>query len=167
MRNLRCREGKPLPRVIQWVRREWGLTFIYPGPVFSPTPCWVKALIADQRVLNGRGEAGSKETIHQFHFSLDTEQPCRLVITNVQNVKWWWIVCQFSYLSWHRGGLVGEFQGVRVLLFIHCTSRNCSHRDSGKAAHINSHKLPLQNVKIKCGFLFWGYAWRMLTPSGG
>ena len=58
-----------------------------------------------------------------------------------------------------------SFRGVRVFLFIHCTSLGCSHRDSGKAAHINSHKLPLWNVKIKSGFLFWGCASRMLTPS--
>lgn len=160
MRNLRCREGKPLSRVTQRVlslSKEWPC--VLPYSLLSESTY-------NQRVLHGRGEAGSKETIHQFHFPLDTEQPCRLVITNVQNVKWWWIVCQFSYLSWHRGGFVGEFHGVRILLFIHCTSSNCSHRDSGKDAHINSHKLPLQNVKIKSGFLFWGYAQRMLTPSG-
>ena len=39
--------------------------------------------------------------------------------------------------------------------------------DSGKAAHINSHKLPLRNVRIKSRFLFWGCALRMLTPSCG
>lgn len=59
-----------------------------------------------------------------------------------------------------------EFRGVRVL-FIHRTSLGCSRRDSGKAAHINSHKLPLQNVKIKSGFLFWGCALSMLTPYSG
>ena len=70
---------------------------------------------------------------------------------------------QFSYLNWHRRGFVGEFWGCCV-----STAHPLAvHRDSGKAAHINSHKLPLRNVRIKSRFLFWGCASRMLTPSCG
>ena len=166
MRSLQCREGKSLA---QGDPLSAGMgTHIYLSGPYHLTPP-LAALSTNSRAEgpSERGETGREETLHQFHFPLGTEQPCWLLITNVPNVKLWWIVCQFSYLYWHKGGLVGEFRGVRALLFIHRTSHNCSHRDAGRVAHINSHKLPSQNVKIKSGFLFWEYAWRMLTPSDG
>ena len=135
-------------------------SYILPSPLH-----WVNSPLTDQGALPGRGGAGRQETLHQVHFPPWHRTACWHVTTDVKNVKLWRTLCQFSYLNWHRGGFVGEFWGVSC-----CVSTAhpvAVHRDSGKAAHINSHKLPLQNVRIKSRFLFWGCASRMLTPSCG
>lgn len=88
-----------------------------------------------------------------------------MLITNAQNVKWLGIICQISYLSQHRRVLVEKFQALREYCCLYSThpSLGCL-RDSGKATHINAHKLPFQNVKIKSGFLFWGMCLENVNP---
>lgn len=158
-RNLRYRKKRDFPRITQWVM----------GMPSSRRTCVSPTSLAlnEHKALPARGgPAGIEETLHPFNFPPGYKQPC-------------WHVLSLMYKMWNCEGLFAnslisagtekgslEFCGVRVL-FLHLTSLGCSHRDSGKAVHINSHKLPLQNVRIKSGFLFWGCASSLLTPSSG
>lgn len=154
--------------VRKWLTWSWSLWIqpVFPsGSVFFPSPTptscsEMKALVQSHLTQEGLGEMTPPSAHPAPGFS---------ILASVLSLmhKMWTCGESFANILISTGteaSLLESREVLSIVVYPPHIPRLLAQR-LRKAAHINSHKLPLQNVKIKSGFLFWGHAWWMLTPS--